>query len=87
MQPDERDEVIEFSEELTINWIHAFLDEVYRIDDFFKERQTELINNFIGLQDKFRLKTEKYEEGSTKTGRTKGSKKNNSNTGMNLGES
>jgi len=38
MQPDERDEVIEFSEELTINWIHAFLDEVYRIDDFFKER-------------------------------------------------
>ncbi len=80
MQPDERDGVIEYSEELTVNWIHAFLDETYRIDDFFKSRQTELINNFIGLQDKFRLKTEKYEEGSTKTGKTKGSKKSNTNS-------
>ena len=72
MQPDERDAVIEEAERLTIEWIHAFLDEVYRIDDFFKTKQTELINSFIGLQDKFRIKTEKYEVGSTKTSRKKG---------------
>ena len=38
----------------------------------------ELINNFIGLQDKFRIRTEKYESGSTrtvKTARSKNSKK------------
>jgi hypothetical protein len=38
MQPDERDDIIEESEQLTVNWIHAFLDEIYRIDDFFKSR-------------------------------------------------
>ena len=38
MQPDERDDVIEEAERLTIEWIHAFLDEVYRIDDFFKTK-------------------------------------------------
>ena len=69
MQPDERDAVIEEAERLTIEWIHAFLDEIYRIDDFFKNKQTELINSFIQLQDKFRIKTEKYEVGSTKTSR------------------
>ena len=74
MQPDERDAVIEEAERLTIEWIHAFLDEVYRIDDFFKTKQTELINSFIQLQDKFRIKTEKYEVGSTKTSRRKGKK-------------
>ena len=75
MQPDERDEVVQQSEQLTVEWIHAFLDEIYRIDDFFKTRQLELINNFIGLQDKFRIRTEKYEVGSTRTGRSKNSKK------------
>ena len=74
MQPDERDAVIEEAERLTIEWIHAYLDEVYRIDDFFKTKQTELINSFIQLQDKFRIKTEKYEVGSTKTSRKKGKK-------------
>ena len=76
MKPDERDDVIEYSEQLTVEWIHAFLDEIYRIDDFFKARQTELINNFIGLQDKFRIKTEKHEVGSSRTSRYKSSKKN-----------
>ena len=75
MKPDERDEIIEYSEALTVEWIHHFLDEMYRIDDFFKNKQNELINNFIGIQDKFRIKTEKYEMGSTKTGRTTRSKK------------
>ena len=54
--------------------MHAFLDEVYRIDDFFKSKQSELINNFINLQDKFRIRTEKYEMGSTKTRSQRGKK-------------
>ena len=74
MQPDERDEVIEEAERLMIEWVHAFLDEVYRIDDFFKSKQNELINNFIGLQDMFRIRTEKYEMGSTKTKSGRGKK-------------
>ena len=49
MKPGERDEAIEEAERLTIEWVHAFLDEVYRIDDFFKSKQNDLINNFIGL--------------------------------------
>ena len=74
MKPDERDEAIEEAERLTIEWVHAFLDETYRIDDFFKSKQNELINNFIGLQDKFRIRTEKYEIGSTKTRSNRGKK-------------
>ena len=74
MRPDERDEATEEAERLTIEWVHAFLDEVYRIDDFFKTKQNELINNFIGLQDKFRIRTEKYEMGSTKTKSKRGNK-------------
>ena len=35
MRPDEQDEVVKESEQITIQWIHAFLDEIYRIDDFF----------------------------------------------------
>jgi len=38
MQPDVRDAYVEYSEQLTIEWIHAFLDEIYRIDDFFKNK-------------------------------------------------
>ena len=44
MKPDERDDQVLFAEELTIKWVHTFLDEIYRIDDFFKGKQTELIN-------------------------------------------
>ena len=77
MQPDERDEIVGYSEQLTIEWVHAFLDEIYRIDDFFKKKQTELINNFIGLQDKFRIRTEKYEYGSNKTGKSRKSRGSN----------
>ena len=72
MKPDERDDLVEHSETLSVEWIHAFLDEIYRIDDFFKEKQTELINNFIGLQDKFRIKTEKHETSEKKSRKSKG---------------
>ena len=75
MMPDERDEVTAQSEQLCIEWIHAFLDEIYRIDDFFTARQKDLIDEFIGLQDKFRVRTEQYEVGSTKTGKSKKSNK------------
>ena len=75
MKPDERDEIVDLSIDMTVQWVHAFLDEVYRIDDFFKAKQMELINNFIGLQDKFRIRTEKYELGSTRTAKTARSKK------------
>ena len=61
MIPDERDEFVIQAEELTIGWLHAFLDEVYRVDAFFNEKQIELINSFIGLQDKFRIKTDYHE--------------------------
>lgn len=61
MQPDERDDQVMFAEELTVKWVHTFLDEIYRIEDFFKSKQTELINQFIGLQDKFRIKTDHFE--------------------------
>ena len=48
-RPEGRDESVKRAESLTIEWIHAFLDEIYRIEDFFKEKQDELINEFISL--------------------------------------
>jgi len=75
MTPDERDDSVLQSEELTVDWIHAFLDEVYRVEDFFKGKQEELINSFIGLQDKFRIKTDQHEMGLDKKSK-KASNKN-----------
>ncbi len=49
MTPDERDDCVLLSEELTVDGIHAFLDEVYRVEDFFTGKQNELSNSFIGL--------------------------------------
>ena len=62
MVPDEYDEVIELSEKLTIEWVHAFLGEMERVEDFFKMKQDGLINEFIALQDKFRIKTDVQEQ-------------------------
>ena len=39
MVPDERDELTEQSEALTIGWVHAFLEEINRIDTFFVTKQ------------------------------------------------
>ena len=61
MVPDEVDDVIELSEKLTIEWIHAFLEEINRIENFFLTKQDALINEFIALQDKFRIKTDIHE--------------------------
>ena len=59
MKPDTRDARVALSEQVVVEWIHAFLDEIYRTDDFFKNKQIELINSFIALQDKFRIRIEK----------------------------
>lgn len=61
MKPDLRDDSVRLAEKLTLGWMHAFLDEVYRIDDFFKSKQNELISAFIRRQDKFRIMTEQHE--------------------------
>ena len=61
MIPDEVDETIELSEQLTIDWVHAYMEEINRIDSFFTTKQDALINEFISLQDKFRIKTDLHE--------------------------
>ena len=62
MVPDAADEVIEQSEILTVDWVHAFLEEINRIEGFFINKQDDLINEFIALQDKFRIKTDFHEQ-------------------------
>jgi hypothetical protein len=49
------------SEELTAIWISSYLDEINRVESFFNAKLEELINQFILMQDKFRLKSELYE--------------------------
>ena len=58
MIPDEVDEAVELSEKLTIEWIHAYMEEVDRIQRFFTNKENALINDFISLQDKFRIRTD-----------------------------
>ena len=56
----EENEVVEHSEAQAIEWIHAFLTEIERIDNFFISKRDELIDEFILLQDKFRIKTDAH---------------------------
>lgn len=56
------DELIKKSEHETFKWITAFLNEVERIEQFFIAKQNDLINQFILLQDKFRIQAEMYED-------------------------
>ena len=49
MIPDEVDEAVELSEKLTIEWIHAYMEEVDRIQRFFTNKENALINDFISL--------------------------------------
>lgn len=53
--------VLEQSKELATIWIAAYLEEINRIEQFFLQKQNDLINQFILLQDKFRIKAELYE--------------------------
>lgn len=54
-------QVLEQSKELATIWIAAYLEEINRIEHFFLQKQNDLINQFILLQDKFRIKAELYE--------------------------
>ena len=49
MVPDEFDEVIELSEKMVIDWVHAYMEEIDRIQNFFINKQESLINEFISL--------------------------------------
>ncbi len=42
-------------------WISSYLDEINRVETFFQSKIEELVNQFILMQDKFRLKSELYE--------------------------
>ena len=57
---DENDEIQIESENLTVQWVHAYLEEIERIEKFFQSKQYELIDQFINLQDKFRMKTDQH---------------------------
>ena len=66
---------------MTIQWLHAFLEEIERIEHFFQSKQEELINDFIHLQDKFRMKTDHHllqqrQDLEKKSNKSKKSKKN-----------
>ena len=52
----------EDSNKFTTEWIHAWLVEVERIDKFFCTKRDVLIDEFILLQDKFRIKTDIHEQ-------------------------
>lgn len=62
MQEDEGDEVFQASESMAFEWIEFFLSDVNRIERFFVDKKESLINEFIGMQEKFRLKTYQYED-------------------------
>lgn len=54
-------DVLNNSEELTAMWIQAYLEEIQRVESFFGMKMDMLVDEFILMQDKFRLKSELYE--------------------------
>lgn len=46
---------------MTAIWISAYLDEISRVETFFVNKLDTLVDEFILMQDKFRLKSELYE--------------------------
>lgn len=75
LEPEEGDEVFQASEALAFEWIELFLSDVNRIERFFVDKKEGLINEFIAMQERYRLKSYQYEDNKKKFG-TK--KKNNS---------
>ncbi len=57
MEDDDEDEIFLASEELAFEWIEFFLSDVNRIERFFLEKKEALINEFIAMQERFRLKS------------------------------
>lgn len=62
IEETDNDEIFHASEELTFEWIELFLSDVNRIERFFVEKKESLINEFIAMQEKFRLKSYNYED-------------------------
>jgi hypothetical protein len=62
LEETDNDLVFQVSEELAFEWIELFLSDVNRIERFFSEKKDSLINEFINMQEKFRLKSHNYED-------------------------
>ena len=76
LEPEEGDEVFQASEALAFEWIELFLSDVNRIERFFVDKKEGLINEFIAMQERYRLKSYQYEDNKKKFGTKK--KNNNS---------
>ena len=61
---------------MAFEWIELFLSDVNRIERFFVDKKEGLINEFIAMQERYRLKSYQYEDNKKKFGTKK--KNNNS---------
>ena len=59
---NDEDEVFFASEELAFEWIEMFLSDVNRVERFFVEKKEQLINDFIAMQERYRLKSYSYQD-------------------------
>lgn len=66
MEDEDEDEIFFASEELAFEWIEFFLSDVNRIERFFLDKKDSLINEFIAMQERFRLKSNQYEDNKPK---------------------
>jgi len=62
LEETDNDVVFQVSQELAYEWIELFLSDVNRIEKFFSNKKESLINEFINMQEKFRLKSHNYED-------------------------
>lgn len=54
---DEDDDIHQISEEMAFEWIELFLSDVNRVERFFLDKKEQLINEFIAMQERYRLKS------------------------------
>ena len=71
IEPEEGDEVFQASETLAFEWIELFLSDVNRIERFFVDKKEGLINEFIAMQERYRLKSYQYEDNQKKLGKSR----------------
>ena len=62
LEETDNDLIFQVSEEMAFEWIELFLSDVNRIERFFSDKKDSLINEFINMQEKFRLKSHNYED-------------------------
>lgn len=67
IQEEDHDFIFMASEELAFEWIEYFLSDVNRIERFFKQKRESLVNEFISMQERFRLKSTQYKDKKKKT--------------------